>query len=42
MHILYAQPAIKSRFAVNSRLRQHYHPRPDRVPRLLRRLWSWL
>jgi hypothetical protein len=28
--------------SVNSRLRQHYQPRPDRVPRLLRRLWSWL
>jgi len=27
---------------VNSRLRQHYQPRPDRIPRLLRRLWSWL
>jgi hypothetical protein len=42
MHILYAQTAFSPRFPVNSHLRQHYHPRPDRVPRLLRWLWSWL
>lgn len=39
---MYIQYSWTQEKAMTTHIRQHYQPRPERLPNWLRRIWAWL